>query len=265
MDSILWVIGLGLLLGFQHATDPDHVVAVATIVSREPRFRSGALIGVLWGLGHTLTLTVVGGAVILLNLTIPQAVALSLELAVALMLMGLGGLRLFWTFRDVVHTHPQHLKTRHDHDHGDRFHSHVHTHDGLIHRHPHIHPSTSLLRALGTVGVGQAVRSIAVGVVHGLAGSATLALLVLATIQNPFWALAYLGVFGAGTIFGMMVITAALAVPFAVSARRFARVNYALSMGIGLLSIGVGFFLAYKIGFVVGLLAGFPYISIAPH
>lgn len=257
MDSLLWVIGLGLLLGIQHATDPDHVVAVATIASREPRFRSGAFIGALWGLGHTLTLTVVGGTIILLNLTVPPAVALSLELAVALMLVGLGMFRMVETFRGVAHVHPEHLKARHDHDHGDTFHSHVHTHhDGLPHQHPHLHPSRQLLAALKTVGIGQAFRSLVVGVVHGLAGSATLALLVLATIQDPFWALVYLAVFGAGTILGMLAITVALMVPFTVSARRFARVNYALSMGTGFLSIGVGFFLVYQIGFVRGLLTG---------
>lgn len=112
------------------------------------------------------------------------------------------------------------------------------------------------MAALKAVGIGQAFRSAVVGVFHGLAGSATLALLVLATIQDPFWALVYLGVFGAGTISGMLAITAALMVPFTVSARRFARVNNALSMGTGFLSIGVGFFLVYQIGFVRGLLTG---------
>lgn len=256
MDAILWVIGLGLLLGIQHATDPDHVVAVATIVSREPRFRAGALIGVLWGLGHTFTLSVVGGAIILLNLTVPTTVALSLELAVAVMLVGLGALRLSWTFRGVGHVHPEHLKARHEHGHGETFHSHVHTHDGVPHQHPHLHPSRRLLIALRAVGVVQALRSAAVGVVHGLAGSATVALLILSTIQNPWWAFAYLGVFGTGTILGMMAITAALSIPFAVSARRFARLNHALSMGAGLVSVGLGVFLLYQIGFVKGLLTG---------
>lgn len=256
MGSILWVIGLGLLLGIQHATDPDHVVAVATIVSREPRFRAGALIGVLWGLGHTVTLTVVGGAIILLNFTVPPTVGLSLELAVAVMLVGLGVLRLSWTFRGVAHTDVEHLLAGHDHGHRDVLHSHIHTHDGATHRHPHLHPSEGLLAALKNVGAGQAFRSVAIGVVHGLAGSATLALLVVATIKNSFWALAYLGIFGAGTIVGMMGITAALTVPFAISAHRFTRANRALSLGTGLVSLGLGVFLVYQIGFVEGLLTG---------
>ncbi|MBI4242347.1 MAG: high-affinity nickel-transport family protein, partial [Candidatus Rokubacteria bacterium] len=115
MDSVLWVIGLGLLLGIQHATDPDHVLAVATIVSREPRFSSGVLIGALWGLGHTVTLATAGGAIILLNLTVPPVVARALELAVALMLVGLGAVRLFATFRGMSHIPPEHLRARHAH------------------------------------------------------------------------------------------------------------------------------------------------------
>lgn len=256
MDSVLWVIGLGFLLGLQHATDPDHVLAVATIVSREPRVSSGAAIGMLWGLGHTLALSVAGGAIILLNLTIAPAVALSLELAVALMLVGLGALRLFWTFRGVKHIHPAHLNARHEHGHRDAFHSHRHTHDGATHTHPHLHPSTRLLVTLGVVGAGQAIRSVSVGLIHGLAGSAAAALLVLSTIRTPAWALAYLGVFGAGTIVGMVAVTAALTVPFAFSGRRFARVNRALSMGTGLASVGVGLALVYQVGVVQELLTG---------
>jgi len=255
MDSVLWVIGLGLLLGIQHATDPDHVLAVATIVSREPRFSSGVLIGALWGLGHTVTLATAGGAIILLNLTVPLVVARSLELAVALMLVGLGAVRLFATFRGMSHIPPEHLSVRHAHGHGGAFHSHLHSHGGVTHKHPHLHPSKRLLAALRPVGVGQAIRSLTVGLVHGLAGSAAAALLVLSTIQTPAWALAYLGVFGAGTILGMMAITAALAAPFVVSARRFARVNQALGIGTGLVSVGVGLFLIFQVGFVGGLLA----------
>lgn len=256
MDSVLSVVGIGFLLGLQHATDPDHVAAVATIVSREPRFRSGASIGIVWGLGHALTLAVVGGTIILLNLSVPARVALSLELAAALALMGLGALRLFWTFRGADHIHLEHVSAQHDHGHGDAFHSHVHEHHGATHRHPHLHPSRRLLAALRSVGVDQAFRAIMVGVVQGLAGSATLALAVLATIQNPFLAVAYLVVFGAGTILGMLGVTMALTVPFVVSARRFARLNRALALGTGLGSVGVGLFLVYQVGFVQGLLTG---------
>ena len=247
MDAVLSVILLGFLLGLQHATDPDHVVAVATIVSERPRLLAGALIGALWGVGHTLTIVGVGGAIILLNLTISHTVGLSLELAVAVMLVLLGSLRLVWTFRGRDHVHPEHLRIVHDHAADPAFHSHPHTHDGIAHTHPHLHPSKRLLIALRTVGVGQGLRSVGIGVVHGLAGSAAVALLVLSTIRNPYWAAGYLLVFGAATILGMMAITAALTLPFALTAGRFAWLNRALAFGTGAVSLCLGIFLIYEI------------------
>ena len=256
MDAILSVILLGLLLGLQHATDPDHVAAVATIVSRRPRFSSGALIGAFWGFGHTLTIVGVGGAIILLNLTISHTVGLSLELAVAVMLVLLGSFRLVWTFKGRDHVHPEHLRAAHDHGAASGFHSHTHTHDGVMHSHPHLHPSQRLLLALQAVGMKQALRSVGIGLVHGLAGSAAVALLVLSTIKNPYWAAAYLLIFGAGTILGMMGITAAMTVPFALTVRRFAWLNRALAFGTGAVSLGLGIFLIYEIGFVERLFTG---------
>ena len=256
MDAALSVILLGLLLGVQHATDPDHVVAVATIVSRRPRFSSGVLIGALWGVGHTLTIVGVGGAIILLNLTISQTVGLSLELAVAVMLVVLGSLRLVRTFGGRDRVHPEHLRFTHDHATGPAFHTHLHAHDGVTHSHPHLHPSRRLLLALQAVGVSQGLRSVGIGLVHGLAGSAAVALLVLSTIHNPYWASAYLAVFGAGTILGMMAITAALTLPFALTVNRFAWLNRALAFGTGAVSVCLGVFLIYQIGFVERLFTG---------
>lgn len=258
MDAIVSVIVLGLLLGMQHATDPDHVVAVATIVSRRPRFLSGALIGALWGVGHTATIVAVGGMIILLNLTVSPALGLSLELAVAAMLILLGAARLVWTFRRNEDVPSAHLLVPHDHAPEEAFHNHVHRHQGTTHAHPHVHPSRRLLDVLQAVGVRQAVRSVLIGVIHGLAGSAAVALLVLSTIKNPHWAVVYLGVFGAGTILGMMGITALLTLPFAWSAGRFVRLNRVLAFGTGAVSLGLGLFLIYQIGFVEGLFTGRP-------
>lgn len=256
MDTVLGVILLGLLLGVQHATDPDHVVAVATIVSQRPRFSSGALIGALWGAGHTLTIAAVGGAIILLNLRVSASVGLALELAVAVMLVVLGGTRLAWTFGGRGHMRPEHLRAPHDHGGKAAFHSHPHAHDGVSHSHSHLHPSGSLAQALQAVGIRQGLKSAAIGVVHGLAGSAAVALLVLGTIRHPYWAVAYLLVFGAGTIAGMMAVTAALTLPFQLTAGRFAGLNRAVAAGTGAVSLCLGAFLIYRIGFVEGLFVG---------
>jgi high-affinity nickel-transport protein len=102
----------------------------------------------------------------------------------------------------------------HAHGHREVFHTHPHAHGGVTHRHPHLHPSPRLLKTFENVGSSQALRSIAVGIIHGLAGSAAVALLVLSTIKNPYWAATYLLVFGAGTILGMMGVTVVMTVPF---------------------------------------------------
>jgi high-affinity nickel-transport protein len=156
------------------------------------------------------------------------------------------------------------------HDRGAHAHAHPHAHSDFVHTHPHGHqagshgheeaetPLSRLDRALGGIGLYQAVRPLVVGLVHGLAGSAAVALLVLATIRDPLWAVAYLFLFGLGTVVGMMLITAVIALPFAYSAGRFAIVNRYLGLAAGLLSLGVGLFLAYQIGLVDGLFTANP-------
>ncbi|HLF49318.1 MAG TPA: high-affinity nickel-transport family protein, partial [Methylomirabilota bacterium] len=127
MDAGLSVILLGLLLGVQHATDPDHVVAVATIVSRTRRFGAGAVIGALWGVGHTATIAAVGTAIIVFKVAITPALGLSLEFAVALMLMALGASRLVSALRESDAVPPAHLGEPHPHAGEPAFHSHPHT------------------------------------------------------------------------------------------------------------------------------------------
>lgn len=253
MAPDLSAVLLGLLLGIQHATDADHMVAVATIVSRTRRFGAGALVGAFWGVGHTLTLGAVGAAIIVLRWTVTPRVGLSLELAVAVMLMVLGVLRIARAVRGAGDVAPEHMVEPHRHHAGPAFHSHAHAHGSIVHRHPHVHPPAGLTAAMREVGVGQAVRSALVGVVHGLAGSAAVALLALGAIQDPTLAVGYLAVFGVGTIAGMTAITALLAWPFAVGARRLARWQHALAFGTGALSLAFGLYLTVHIGFVDGL------------
>lgn len=226
------------MLGLQHATDADHLVAVATIVSRERRFGDGALIGALWGIGHTATLTLAGLVIVTLDVRVVDGVARGLELAVALMLVLLGLIRLRDTFRGLGTVATAHLVT--DHDHGGRevLHSHRHVHDGTPHRHPHVHPSRRLLDALAKRR-GVALRPLGIGAVHGLAGTAAVSLLVLATTRSPWAAALYLGLFGVGTIVGMTALTAAMAYPVSI-ALRFERARRALGVAAGFASIAFG-------------------------
>jgi len=256
-DASLWsVMLLGLLFGVQHATDPDHVVAVATIVARTRRFGAGALVGAFWGVGHTVTVTAVGLAIVVFNLALTPRVALSLEMLVAIMLIALGVARIGWVFRDSDAVPVAHLGEPHAHGDGPALHSHAHAHPDGVHRHPHAHPPRRLLRALQTVGPGQALRSALVGLVHGLAGSAAVALLVLSTIQGTRQAIAYLLVFGAGTILGMTAITGVLSLPFTIRAPRLERSRRALTLATGALSLGFGL---YMVGLLLGRIpAGHP-------
>jgi len=253
------VVLLGLFLGVRHSTDPDHVVAVSTIVSRQGSIRSSAAIGLLWGLGHTLTIFFVGSAIIIFGVVIPPRLGLSMEFSVALMLILLGLLNL---------TGLMHWIT--DHWMSDRltplkaaFSASVQpapSNSRLSEDRPE--KKSGILRArfqfltdrtIGRLGIYQTIRPLAVGLVHGLAGSAAVALLVLSTIKSPLWSTAYLLVFGAGTMIGMMLMTAAISIPVVYTRKTFFNVNRHLAVVSGLASVAFGMFLVYQIGFVDGL------------
>jgi high-affinity nickel-transport protein len=249
MITLLSIMTLGFFLGMRHATDPDHVIAVTTIVSRQRSIRQAALIGILWGLGHTITILVVGSAIILFGLVIPPKVGLTMELSVGLMLILLGILNLSGIMRWITETVTP----------TDYLHSHLHGH--CPEKHGHAENATPLGwmdRTFGPLSLYQVLRPLAVGIVHGLAGSAAVALLVLTTIRVPSWAVLYLLVFGVGTVAGMMLITAAIAVPFTFSENRFARLNRGLGLVSGLVSLAFGLFIVYQMGFVNGLFTHSP-------
>lgn len=253
MTNLLGILALGFFLGMRHATDADHVIAVATIVARERSTRSATAIGAAWGIGHTLTILVVGGAIILLGWAIPPRVGTSMEMAVGAMLCVLGLINLRgitgWVRESVeeMRRRPSHHVHAHAHQHGDYVHTHVHGHEPESHPHdPQRTPVSWLDRHFGRVGVYQIVRPLVVGVVHGLAGSAAVTLLVLATIERSRWAMLYLLVFGIGTVAGMMLITAAIGLPFAATGRRFARMHRGLRLASGALSLVFGVFVAYE-------------------
>jgi high-affinity nickel-transport protein len=192
-----------LLLGMRHATDADHIVAVSTIACRERSVWRAASVGAVWGLGHSLTILVVGGAILLFKITLTPTIGLSLELTVALMLIVLGVL--------------------------------------------------NLLNVQWRPGPLASVRPFAVGVVHGLAGSAAVTLLVLPLIENIWWAASYLLIFGLGTIAGMAVITFAMAAPAVLLATRVEGLRRGVRLASGVVSLVFGTYLGYRIGFVDGL------------
>ncbi len=260
MTSLLAVTVLGFFLGMRHATDPDHVIAVTTIVSRHRTTGGAAAIGALWGVGHTLTIMVVGAGIILLGWVIPARVGLSLELSVGVMLIVLGLMNLSGLLQRVTDSLTPSAKVHaHPHPHGDYVHTHIHGHEPESH--PHAADQTPLGRLdrwFGKLGLYQILRPLIVGVVHGLAGSAAVALLVLTTIGNTGWAVLYLLVFGVGTIVGMMLITAAIAWPFAYTGRRLGALPHGLRVASGVISLAVGLALAYRIGVVDGLFGANP-------
>jgi len=258
MIGFLSILALGFFLGMRHATEPDHVIAVTTIVSNQRNTARAALIGAFWGVGHTLTIFVVGAGIILFNLVIPVRLGLSMELSVAVMLIILGLLNVAGFLRSMpagsIHTHDgEKVVHSHPHSHGDHIHSHPHTHQPEGHSHA---PDASLGwldRAFGKVTVYQYLRPFVIGVVHGLAGSAAVALLVLTTIRNVHWAIGYLLIFGVGTIAGMMLITVSLASAFRMVGKAHQKFSRRLAFASGLLSLGFGLFVVYQICFVYGL------------
>lgn len=206
--SLLLTFITSLMLGMRHATDPDHIVAVTTIVSRERSVAKAAGIGAVWGIGHTITLLLVGGSIIAFKIVLDARLGLSLELAVAVMLIVLGLLNLF----DV--------------------------------------------RA--QAGVISASRPLFVGIVHGLAGSAGAALLIVPLIDDPRWAALYLLTFGLGTIVGMTFVTLTVAVPSLLATAHLPNFQRSLRVASGAVSVVFGLYLAHQIGFGDGLFTSNP-------
>jgi len=226
MDAGLPLLLLGFLLGMKHALDADHIVAISTMATAQRSLTRSCAIGVYWGLGHTAVLLVAGGVALGLRQAIPQHVAALLEAGVGVMLIGLG-VSVGWTLlRERMHLHP------HTHDDGVG-HLHVHSHrDGHDHRHVHRYRLE--------------YKSLAVGMAHGLAGSAALLLLVLSTVQSFAEGLLYILVFGAGSIVGMAFLGAVVSLPYAVTPERFVRTHLALRVLAGLASFSLGGRMLYE-------------------
>lgn len=222
------ILGLGFLLGMQHALEADHIAAVSSIAARRSRVGDIVRHGLTWGLGHTLTLFAFAGAALLLGTVIPEHVARPLETAVGIMLVGLGAHVLWRLWRDRVHFH------RHGHDDGT-IHIHAHSHAGETQpharaAHAHAHARTSGFRW----------RTLLVGLMHGMAGSAALLVLAVSQAASPAIGLGYVALFGIGSMIGMAVLSTVIAVPLVASARRLTWANRGLQGVVGVVTIAIG-------------------------
>ena len=240
--STLALLGIGFVFGLKHATEVDHVVAVSTIVSEHRKVWRSALVGGLWGVGHTASLMIVGFFVLVFRVAVPLPVARWLEFGVALMIIGLGILALTRVLRrrTDVHLH------RHSHDGQSHVHIHFHEH-GTEDANIAASPSRPDSHSHTVSGIG--FKPLLVGAMHGLAGSAALTLLVLTQIRSVSLGLIYLAVFGVGSTLGMLSMSGLIGLPFAFRGRRLTTLNYSLQMVAGGLSIVFGLWYAYQVGF----------------
>ena len=220
------LLGFGFLSGMKHAFDADHVAAISTIVAKH-NLKKSSLLGIFWGFGHTITLLIAGLIVLLFKISIPEKVSLSLEFIVGVMLVSLGINVLITINKNKIHLHK--------HKHGKGEHIHFHSHK-LSKNHEHLH------------------QSFFIGLIHGLAGSAALTLLILATIKSLFIGIIYILIFGIGSIAGMIIVSSIIASSFKLMPSKFEKAQKMLSISIGLISAIIGLAIIYDVGFVKGLL-----------
>jgi cytochrome c biogenesis protein CcdA len=218
------ILGLGFLLGMQHALEADHIAAVSSIAARRSEVGDIIRHGLTWGLGHTLTLFVFAGVAILLGHAIPVTLARPLETAVGVMLVGLGAHVLWRLWHDRVHHHV--------HQHGD----------GIVHLHAHSHARESVPHQRSAHAHTHAFRwrTLLVGLMHGMAGSAALLVLAVSQAASPVAGLAYVALFGVGSMIGMGVLSTVIAIPIVVSARWLNVANHVLQGAVGVVTIAIG-------------------------
>lgn len=214
-SSIFAVLAIGFVIGLYHAVEADHLAAVSTIVSEKKNVLMATVVGGLWGVGHTISLFIIGLLVIFLKLQISESVEAKLEAVVGgmLVLLGLNALRKLFT--------------------ADKVHVHEHVHSGSKHAHLHIHEEQTEERSHH----GLSSKSVLVGMVHGLAGSAGLMLIVVPSIDSPYLAMGYILIFGIGSVAGMMLMSLLMSVPMAFTANRFELLNKGIRVAAGVFSL----------------------------
>lgn len=224
--SFFGILAFGFILGLKHAVDADHLAAVSTIVADRKHLFSSTIIGGFWGLGHTISLLIVGGLVIFLKFQISETVEARLEAVVGamLVLLGINALRKLFQ-KEKIHVHA--------HEHEGREHIHLHAHEDekkeVTHHFMRLSP-----------------RSVAIGMVHGLAGSAGLMLLMIPVIESPAVAFSYILIFGIGSIIGMMLMSLLIGLPMYFTAGKFQVLNKSILGIAGLFSLAVGAGLIYE-------------------
>ena len=238
--TALSILVIGLLLGMKHATEADHLAAVATLATRQGSLAQTLRQGVAWGVGHTLTLMLFGGAVLWLGQVISPRLEKALETAVGIMLVLLGVDVLRRLVRDRIHFHVHRHRpgTVHVHAHSHRGEG---RHEDSAHR--HAHPKRWPVRAL------------AVGMMHGLAGSAALVVLALQSMPSVGLGVGYIALFGLGSIAGMALLSLAIAVPLRLSSSYLTRMHRATTALVGVFSCALGVAMVVEIGYLRALLA----------
>ena len=232
--SATGVLTFGFLRGLNHAVESDHLAAVSAIVTERKSLWSSAVIGGIWGLGHTISLFAAGIFVLFLNFQISEQTERMLEFCVGVMLVLLG----LNVLRKLLF--------------GANLHFHTHEHDNRVHAHLHNPSTTDEMHADHNFSFSP--RALIIGMIHGLAGSAALMLLVIPTIESRPLGLLYILIFGAGSIGGMMLMSLLVGLPFSLTAGKFNRLNHAMQSIAGVASVGIGLLIVYEKGITEGLL-----------
>ncbi len=224
--STIWILIFGFLIGLKHAVEADHLAAVSTIVAERKNVFSSTIIGGFWGVGHTLSLLIVGALVIFLKLQISETLEARLEAIVGgmLVLLGLNALRKLWQ-KDKVH---------------------VHAHEHTGHQHVHLHAHEDEKQEESHHFMRFSPRAIGIGMVHGLAGSAGLMLIILPIISSPSVAIFYILIFGVGSIAGMMIMSLLIGLPLHLTAGKFEILNKSLLGLAGIFSLSWGAYIIYE-------------------
>lgn len=226
---------IGLIIGLRHSMEADHLAAVSTMVTtnKSSKFRA-PMLGILWGIGHTTSLFIAGMIVLLLAISIPERVSGMMEFGVGIMLVflavqALGGFSLGRFLRGVVH---------------QRKHAHLHVHEdvGLVHTHEHDHREKNHRHGH---------KSLIVGMIHGMAGSGALMLAVLSTINSVPLGIAYIAIFGAGSIAGMAAMSTLIGLPLAKTKNRVIGLSLKYISSATALVIGIG--IIYDLAIVQGV------------